>query len=118
MNVYVYDANIYCEDCGDTIRREIEEEGHAPDDLYDEHSYDSNEYPTPYPDGGGVSDTPEHCGGGGDCVNAIELSNGMRIGAWLENKLTAEGVGYVQDAIREGGEVAELWAEFYADYDL
>ena len=119
MGVYIYAADIYCEDCGEVIRERITEEGHAPADPWDECSYDSDEFPKgPYPDGGGEADCPQHCGAGSDCLNAIELSDGTKIGAWLENELTTYGVEYVQEAIQEGGEVAELWAEFYCDYDL
>lgn len=39
MDAYVYDADIYCEDC-------------APEGA-----------DGPYPDGGGEADTPVHCGG-------------------------------------------------------
>jgi len=44
--------------------------------------------------------------------------DGHKVGAWLENELTTDGVEYVCEAIREGGEVAELWADYYRDYDL
>jgi len=82
-------------------------------------SYDSDEFPKgPYPDGGGEADCPQHCGAGAQCVNAIEFDDGHKVGAWLENELTTDGVEYVREAIREGGEVAEMWADYYRDYDL
>ena len=119
MNVYIYAADIYCEDCAESICKELDRKGLTPDHRDDEVTYDSDEYPKgPYPDGGGESDSPQHCGAGSDCLNAIELSDGTKIGAWLENPLTCTGITYVQEAIQEGGEVAELWAEFYHDYDL
>jgi len=119
MLVYIYAADIYCEQCGEAIRERITAEGYAPADPDDEASYDSDEFPKgPYPDGGGEADCPQHCGSGPDCINAIEFDDGCKVGAWLENELTADGVEYVRQAIREGGEVAELWAEFYSDYDL
>ena len=119
MNVYIYAADVYCEDCGKEIRDCLIEEGKAPADPDDECSYDSDEFPKgPYPDGGGESDCPEHCGSGADCVNAIKLSDGTKIGAWLENELTIEGAKYVEEAIYNGGEVAEIWAKFYCDYYL
>jgi len=34
----------------------------------------------------------------------------------LMGELTADGVDYIKEAIAEGGEVAELWADHYADY--
>ena len=32
--------------------------------------------------------------------------------------MTADGAKYVREAIQEDGEVSELWAEYYCDYDL
>ena len=119
MLVYIYAADIYCEQCGEAIRERIIREGFAPADPNDERSYDSDEFPKgPYCDGGGEADCPQHCGAGPQCVNAIELNDGHKVGAWLENELTSDGVEYVCEAIREGGEVAELWADYYRDYDL
>ena len=120
MNVYIYGVDIYCEQCGEAIRKQIIDEGHAPDYPDDEDNYDSGNFPKgPYPGGGGESDSPQHCGSGPGCINAIKLSNGTKVGAWLENKLTAEGVDYVREAIHEsGGSVIDLWADFYSDYDL
>ena len=109
MNVYIYAAGLYCEDCGKTICKQIREENHAH----------PAEYPQgPYPDGGGESDCPEHCSAGPTCINAIKFDDGIKVGVWLENELTTAGIEYVKETIREGGEVAELWAEYYCDYDL
>lgn len=114
MNVYIYAADIYCEDCGGAIREQIAWKGFAPDNPDDEWSYDSDDFPKgPYPDGGGEADCPQHCGAGQNCFNAIEFLDGCKIGVWLENELTTEGVEHVQEAIQEGGEVADLWADFY-----
>ena len=114
MLVYLYLADLYCQQCGEAIRDKITSEGFAPVDPDDEFSYDSDNFPKgPYPTN--ESDCPEHCGAGPDCINAIELEDGSKIGAWLENDLTKDGVEYVHKAIREGGEVAELWAGYYQD---
>ena len=119
MEVYIYQADLWCEDCGKAIKRECRKTGDRPENWRDETTFDSDQYPKgPYSDGGGESDCPEHCAAGDDCLNAIILSDGTKIGAWLENDLTPYGVAYVKDAIREGGEVSELWREFYRDYDL
>jgi hypothetical protein len=118
MNIYIYAADIYCEDCGKAIRRRIRKEGHAPSDPKDEHSYDSDEYPKgSFPDGGGESDCPEHCGSHEDCINAIVLPDGRKIGAWLENPLSSHGVEYVREHMRDDpdNEVVKLWAEWYKD---
>ena len=114
MNVYIYAADIYCKDCGEAQREFLIYKGLAQRDY--ESSYNSDQFPKgPYPDSGGESDSPQHCGSGPDCLNAIVLSDGTPIGVWLENELTADGVEYVREAIREGGEVAGLWADFYSD---
>lgn len=142
MKVYIYAADIYCKDCGEAICDRLDKEGKAPPDHFTESMYDSDEYPKgPYPDGGGKSDSPQHCGSGPNCLNAIEFDcfdrdkpprmptpsgrpsrkcwqSRHKIGAWLENELTTDGIVYLQEAIQEGGEVAELWADFYRDYDL
>lgn len=110
MNVYIYAAELYCKECGEAIRKRLTEEGLTPE--YDDF------LKGPYPDGGGEADCPQHCRAGPECFNAIELSNGTKVGAWLENDLTLDGIEYVHKAIREGGEVAELWARVYWGYNL
>jgi len=117
MQAYIYCADIYCEDCGRAIKRAIQQEGNAPADPADEYSFNSDEYlKGPYPEGGGEADCPQHCGDGPDCENAIEFDDGTKIGAWLENALTAEGVTCVREAIAEDpdNEVCQLWAEWYS----
>lgn len=114
MLVYNYAADIYCKQCGEAIRERIIREGLAPDNPDDERSYDSDEFPKgPYPNGGGEADCPQHCGAGPECINAIEFDDGNNIGAWLENELTTDGIEYVREVIQEGGNVAELWADYY-----
>ena len=114
MNIYVYNADIYCEDCGDAIRDRIRDEGLHPADPDDESTYDSDEFPKgPFPDGGGEADSPQHCGSGEGCLNAFWISQGRKVGAFLENPLTSWGKEYVREAIQKGGEVTILWLEFY-----
>ena len=116
MNVYIYDADIYCEECGEAIRQGLISGGFG---LDDDGYCIADAYPKgPYPDGGGEADRPQHCRAGGNCLNALELSDGCKVGAWLKNELTANGVEYVKEAIQGGGVIAKLWAKFYVDYDL
>jgi hypothetical protein len=71
MNAYIYQADIYCEDCGRAIRAELDKAGKAPEHTDDETTYDSDDYPKgPYPDGGREADSPQVCGSCG-----IELDN-------------------------------------------
>ncbi len=59
MNVFMYKADLHCEDCGDTIRETLP----TPKDIDNEYSYDSDDYPKgPYSNGGGESDCANHCG--------------------------------------------------------
>lgn len=82
MKVFLYQAALYCQWCGEGIRRERHE--YAPLDPNDESSYDSDVYPKgPYDKGGGEADTPQHCD---SC------------GLFLENPLTTDGGDYVRAA--------------------
>jgi hypothetical protein len=112
---YIFNADVYCDDCGEDIRRTIDAAGNAPADPDDEHSYDSGEYPKCSGGCSDESDCPDHCGSGEDCINAHEFPDGWKIGVWLGNALTTDGENYVKEAVRDGGEVAELWAKYY-DY--
>ena len=108
MRAYVYQAALLCEACGVAKREALTAEGHGVADAEDESSYDSDDFPKgPYSDGGGESDSPQHCD---HCQ------------AFLENPLTVDGFRYVREAVREwlpecaethGGKAVAVWAEFY-----
>ena len=95
-NAYVYAADLYCEACALDIRSRLP----APPDAS---CFDSGDYPAgPYPDGGGEADSPQHC---------------ASCGAFLANKLTADGVRYVAETLgrsRPGSKARTIWAEAYA----
>jgi hypothetical protein len=97
-DVYIYDADLLCADCGEKVKERLA----PPDDPDSEESFDSDDYPQgPYGEGGGESDTPQHCG---SC------------GMFLGNPLTKDGVDYVAMAI-EGNDgdpkILEIWRDFY-----
>lgn len=97
MNVYVYQAALLCELCGEDARAVLE----CPGVVDDETTYDSDQYPKgPYPDGGGEADSPQHC-------DACDL--------FLENALTAEGEAYLLEVVAETrvGPCVEEWCSFY-----
>lgn len=108
MNVYQYQAALYCEHCGEEIRQRLTAEGKAPANPDDECTYDSDDFPKgPYPDGGGEADCPQHC----DSCHAF-----------LENELTTQGQEYVTEAFLEyltcfRGDESTIaqWREFYPD---
>ena len=91
MNTYFYQAALWCEDCAGEIPRT--------------RSDDSDDSPQgPYPDGGGESDSPQHC-------------EGCRV--FLENALTDYGIAYVRRALAAGrGNPAVLaaWRDYYSDH--
>jgi hypothetical protein len=99
MNVYSYNAALYCEWCGAGICDQLDDEGVEDDG-------DFETYPQgPISDGGGESDCPNHCDG---CHG------------FLENPLTTEGYAYVKEAIsahattgRGNAKVIAEWKEFY-----
>ena len=112
---FIYNADVYCESCGRAIRKRIKAEGNSPACPHDETTYDSSEYPKG-PVDADESDSPQHCGSGADCTEAIELSDGRKIGAFLENPLTSLGLLYVACNVRGNprSEVVKLWADFYS----
>ena len=101
MNVYIYQAALYCEDCGLDIRMRLDTTDKRPDDPEDEYTYDSDEYPKgPYPDGGGESDSPAHC-------DSCQL--------FLENPLTSDGEQYVRETVDENSKpLVQEWAQYYS----
>jgi len=94
VNAYIYQAALLCEHCANAWREGLTDTG------------DSDDYPQgPYSEGGGEADSPQHCD---------------TCGLFLENPLTAEGVGYVEEAMREALKSGRLqsealieWAPFY-----
>ncbi len=102
MDVYIFQADIYCRDCGESLRRENPLPPGA--DLDDESTFDSDAYPKgPYGDGGGEADCPQHCG-------ACNL--------FLDNPLTGDGETYVRDIFRLHVETGRGNAEVIADWRL
>jgi hypothetical protein len=103
MDVYIFNADIYCEDCALPRMAKAEADGVSPFEG------DSCLYPQgPHRDGGGEADSPQHCGG---CA------------VFLENPLTEDGMDYVQDILsdphsmvmRGSYEVMKIWEQFYHD---
>lgn len=87
MDCYMYQAALYCAECGEKIREELRASGKAPADPEDEYSYDSGDYPKgPIADGGGESDGAQHC-------DACDVH--------LENPLTSDGAASVAEAIAD-----------------
>lgn len=95
MNVYIYQAALWCEECAKAIMEELQTYDAAPAHPENENTFDSGQYPKgPYGQGGGEADSPQHCDG-------CDL--------FLENALTSDGVEYVKSFAR----IPHRWAEFY-----
>lgn len=110
---YAYCADLYCDDCGNAMREAIDETGRGPDDPSDEASYDSDDYPK-WVSADDETDSPFHCGSGDGCPNATD-----GIPPLVTERLTADGVAYVREAIESADgnpAVLAMWAEEFADY--
>lgn len=93
---FIYCADIWCEDCGNEIRRRLTRDGKAPADLTDEWSYDSDDFPK-YVDEDEEADIPQHCAADVACINGIRIDEDV-VGL-LFGELTSDGMTYVEDAI-------------------
>ena len=116
-DAYIYQADLICEDCGNKIIEQLEKKGV-------EDTGDSDDFPQgPHSDGGGESDSPQHCGIGSGCVNKIHIPGGATIGMPLGNPLTSDGVKYLRDSVANDiiatdahhRKVGRLWARIYSD---
>lgn len=93
MNLWVYQADVYCDSCIQSVRRE---KAHLEGDP------DSDRYPQgPYPQEGRKGrgdDVPLHCGSCGD---------------FLQNPLSEEGMALVRSEFKRAGLKLDIWAPFY-----
>jgi len=121
---HIYQADVWCDDCGRAICKRLKREGKAPADPDDEWSFDSDDYPKRAGDDE-ETDTPQHCAAVDHCINAVSLPNGEKVG-YLFGELTAVGVGYVKEAVAEvqagfgSKDITDVWQQHYRDkgYDL
>ena len=116
-DVYMYQADLICEDCGNKIIEQLKKEGVEDDG-------DSDRVPQgPYSNGGEEADSPHHCGMNERCINKVHVPGGRSIGCPLGNPLTSEGVAYVRETVarditdesahKRG--VGRLWANIYSN---
>ena len=74
---YIYQADVWCDDCGKAICRRLKREGNAPANPDDEWTFDSDEYPK-RADDDDEADTPQHCASGEHCINAVTFQAARR----------------------------------------
>ena len=120
----IYQADVWCDACGEAIEESLRAEGKAPEDTWDEASYDSDDYPKWGRDDD-EADMPQHCAARDMCLAPLSLSgpDGPQLyGAFLHNALTTDGLDYVRAAIHEAAEhperdsrVVRYWADMYED---
>jgi hypothetical protein len=92
-DAYVYQAALYCEDCGRALVERAREAGTEDDG-------DSGTFPQgPYPYGGGEADSAHFCDSGRGCLSAVEVA-GHKVGCPLNNPLTSEGAEAVVQSVR------------------
>lgn len=109
---YAYSADVWCDSCGGELCRELPVPHYPP-------PYDTDDYPSYYDADSDVADYPQHCAAGEECLEAIELPSGRKIGALLGTQLTEYGVQWLRDTLdNEAGdsEVLELWRSEFAHY--
>jgi hypothetical protein len=129
MMGFMYQAALYCDDCGRAICANLVREGKAPFPYADvaidgsseieititlhETDYDSDTFPK-LAEVSGEADSVQFCASDHLCVNATDLTRHStkggamalvgaetyHIGAWLENALTSEGVEALTGFIR------------------
>lgn len=105
--MYMYQAALWCDDCGAKMRERLDAEGKAPADASDEYSFDSDDYPKYV---GEASDSES------DSVSACDGCDEL-----LGESLTAEGVAWLIGAGKEVLERddsrinADFWRKLLAD---
>ena len=104
--MYMYQAELWCDECGRAIRAALKTEGKAPanPDLAD-----SDEFPQYYLESQSETDSPNHC---------------PECGVLLEENLTSDGVECVVQALVDNlltgdgdQEILAEWAAQYSDCD-
>ena len=95
--LYSYNAALYCEACGERIRAELTAQGKAPPDPDAEDTYDSGDFPKSIVSG--ESDTIDFCDAGEHCADPFVLSDGHKVGQYLDQDLTTEGVESLKAAL-------------------
>lgn len=101
--MYMYNADLYCDDCGAKLVEDCDARG-------DEDTGDSDDYPQEVSHLSDEADSPTHCG---------------TCGTFLENDLTDEGRDYVLEVCVEAYRAGNLesvaltiWLPYYFDADV
>lgn len=126
--MYVYQADTWCDSCGEAIREELANV--APVLIDDPHTFDSDDYPKWAQEG--ECDYPNHCASADECTEGIDLRKygypvlapedgspaDYMVGAVLES-LTDEGEAYAREMMANDdptpyqSALYRLWEEVY-----
>lgn len=105
---YIYQADVWCDACGERICAELDAEGRRPAEPDDQHTYDSDDYPKQFDAESDEADGPQNCASG-NCAGTY--------GTFLQNPLTQHGYEHLQGMLNEHGSVlpepAREWADHY-----
>ncbi len=108
---YIYQADIWCDDCGKAIKEQIREYEKKTHDRVSRE--DSDQWPIELDSISDEADSPQHCGSMEECPNA-ERFDGRLVGQFLENNLTTDGYEYVLEQHREHPSgITQMWMDFY-----
>ena len=123
---YTYQADVWCNACGEKIKADIARDNPelVPEDPENETTFDSGDYPKYYDAESEESDGPENCADGScggqyrhDVPGDAKYLGVGRYGTFLENRLTTEGYKRLVNTLNKHGEHlpshAREWAEYY-----
>ena len=114
--MYIYAAECWCDECGESIKKQILKElDKKASDFDDERAYDSDEFPKGPYDDNEASDGPEHCASREDCLNPTIIAD-EKYGHFFENDLTEAGIQNLKEMHEnQRSEVTEFWVSHYRE---
>lgn len=122
---YAYKAEIWCDSCGQDIRKRLELKGK-------EDTGDTDDFPQ-WGDDDEYTDSPQHCAAGEKCLERLDLSEYGEIrslygaetnyiGALIGTNLTGDGESYLNEMLSETprtdyqAALQAFWREAFSDY--
>ena len=125
--MYAYNADTYCDACGEAISAELDSQGVADSGDSGDYPQQAREEPT---------DSPDHCASVGDCAgDAVDLreygaletalvgAESCVIGELLGDELTADGAEYLREMLDGSATLTpyqialhRFWRESFANY--
>lgn len=111
--MYVYQADLWCDDCATEIIRQLQASNQP-------NTGDSDDWPQYADEDQSETDCPRHCAADAECVNALVLADGRKFGCLLEEYLTYDAREYVLEAVirdlaagRTDSIAVMVWADHY-----